>query len=202
MRRGEGGGPGDKPRPPPRVRMRPWPTVPGAAALAAEHFPRSLRTGRGRGERLTDGLLGQRAAVERGASLPVPAGRSGGAAMPLHKVPVGLWRRLWLREGICSRLPPHYLRSLQEARAPAPVHYRPRGVGAGAGAGGRRERVQDVPIPVYRPPEAQLGLWGGEGWVVGYRYVGDDKVGGGGPRPRSSPRPPPRPAPGRPQQRA
>lgn len=122
--------------------------------------------------------------------------------MPLHKVPVGLWRRLWLREGICSRLPPHYLRSLQEARAPAPVHYRPRGVGAGAGAGGRRERVQDVPIPVYRPPEAQLGLWGGEGWVVGYRYVGDDKVGGGGPRPRSSPRPPPRPAPGRPQQRA
>uniref|UniRef100_A0A8C0S500 Large ribosomal subunit protein bL28m n=2 Tax=Canis lupus TaxID=9612 RepID=A0A8C0S500_CANLF len=156
--------------------MRPWPTVPGAAALAAEHFPRFLRTGRGRGERLTDGLLGQRAAVERGASLPVPAGRSGGAAMPLHKVPVGLWRRLWLREGICSRLPPHYLRSLQEARAPAPVHYRPRGVGAGAGAGGRRERVQDVPIPVYRPPEAQLGLWGGEGWVVGYRYVGDDKL--------------------------
>ncbi|XP_041605632.1 39S ribosomal protein L28, mitochondrial isoform X2 [Vulpes lagopus] len=96
--------------------------------------------------------------------------------MPLHKVPVGLWRRLRLREGICSRLPPHYLRSLQEARAPAPVHHRPRGAGAGAAAGGRRERVQDVPIPVYRPPEAQLGLWGGEGWVVGYRYVGDDKL--------------------------
>nr|XP_051698127.1 39S ribosomal protein L28, mitochondrial [Oryctolagus cuniculus] len=97
--------------------------------------------------------------------------------MPLHKFPVGLWRRLRLREGIYARLPAHYLRSLEEARTPAPVHYRPCGAKFRINPkNGQRERVQDVPVPVHFPPESQRGLWGGEGWILGYRYVGDDKL--------------------------
>ncbi|NIG61825.1 39S ribosomal protein L28, mitochondrial [Pontoporia blainvillei] len=97
--------------------------------------------------------------------------------MPLHKVPVGLWKQLRLREGIYSRLPQHYLRSLEEARTPTPVHYRPHGVKIKINPkNGQRERVEDVPIPVHYPPESQLGLWGGEGWVQGHRYVNNDKL--------------------------
>ncbi|XP_006050004.2 39S ribosomal protein L28, mitochondrial isoform X2 [Bubalus bubalis] len=99
------------------------------------------------------------------------------AAMPLHKVPVGLWKRLRLREGICSRLPAHYLRSLEEARTPTPVHFRPHGAKFKINPkNGQRERVEDVPIPVHYPPESQLGLWGGEGWLKGHRYVNNDKT--------------------------
>ena len=87
-------------------------------------------------------------------------------------------RELRLREGIYSRLPQHYLRSLEEARTPTPVHYRPHGVKFKINPkNGQRERVEDVPIPVHYPPESQLGLWGGEGWVQGHRYVNNDKVG-------------------------
>lgn len=97
--------------------------------------------------------------------------------MPLHKFPVGLWKQLRLREGICSRLPRHYLRSLEEARTPTPVHYRPHGVKFKINPkNGQRERVEDVPIPIYYPPESQLGLWGGEGWILGHRYINNDKV--------------------------
>ncbi|EFB17133.1 hypothetical protein PANDA_008919, partial [Ailuropoda melanoleuca] len=97
--------------------------------------------------------------------------------MPLHKFPVGLWKQLRLREGICSRLPPHYVRSLEEARTPTPVHYRPHGVKFKINPkNGQRERVEDVPIPIYYPPESQLGLWGGEGWILGHRYINNDKL--------------------------
>nr|XP_014338779.1 PREDICTED: 39S ribosomal protein L28, mitochondrial isoform X2 [Bos mutus] len=97
--------------------------------------------------------------------------------MPLHKVPVGLWKRLRLREGIYSRLPAHYLRSLEEARTPTPVHFRPHGAKFKINPkNGQRERVEDVPIPVHYPPESQLGLWGGEGWLKGHRYVSNDKT--------------------------
>lgn len=41
---------------------------------------------------------------------------------------------------------------------------------------GQRERVQDIPIPIYFPPESQDGLWGGEGWISGYRYANNDKL--------------------------
>ncbi|XP_005655184.1 39S ribosomal protein L28, mitochondrial isoform X1 [Sus scrofa] len=97
--------------------------------------------------------------------------------MPLHKVPVGLWKQLRLWEGIYSRLPRHYLRSLEEARTPTPVHYRPHGAKFKINPKNwQRERVEDVPIPVHYPPESQLGLWGGEGWVLGHRYVNNDKL--------------------------
>lgn len=110
-------------------------------------------------------------------------------AMPLHKVPPRLWDSLRLQRGILARLPPHYLRALREdAAAPPPaVHWRPP-----AGEYVRRPgplegvRQQVVPVPVYFPPESQEGLWGGEGWVEGYRYAHDDKV---GPRPRAWSRP-------------
>nr|ACO83102.1 mitochondrial ribosomal protein L28 (predicted) [Dasypus novemcinctus] len=96
--------------------------------------------------------------------------------MPLHRFPVRLWKRLRLREGICARLPPHFLRSLEAARTPTPVHYRPHGAAVKVNPrNGQRERVEDVPIPIYYPPEAQLGLWGGEGWILGHRYVNNDK---------------------------
>lgn len=99
--------------------------------------------------------------------------------MPLHKFPVHLWRRLQLREGIRARLPAHYLRALEDTREPTPVHYRPHGVKFRVNPrNGQRERVEDVPIPIHYPPECQRGLWGGEGWILGYRYVGDDKVSG------------------------
>ena len=124
----------------------------------------------------------------------LPGARDGGpgvparlAAMPLHKVPVGLWKRLRLREGICSRLPPHYLRSLEEVRTPTPVHFRPQGAKFKINPkNGQRERVEDVASPVHYPPESQLGLWGGEGWLKGYRYVNNDKVGEQGALERAS----------------
>ncbi|KAM9584454.1 large ribosomal subunit protein bL28m isoform 1-T1 [Trichechus inunguis] len=96
--------------------------------------------------------------------------------MPLHKFPVHLWKQLRLREGIYSRLPQHYLRTLKEAPTPTPVHYRPHGAKFKINPkNGQRERVEDVPIPLYYPPESQLGLWGGEGWILGHRYVSNHK---------------------------
>ncbi|XP_006873893.1 PREDICTED: 39S ribosomal protein L28, mitochondrial [Chrysochloris asiatica] len=93
--------------------------------------------------------------------------------MPLHKFPVYLWNQLRLKEGIYARLPQYYLRSLEEAPAPTPVHYRPHEAKFKVNPkNGQRERVEDVPIPLYHPPESQLGLWGGEGWILGHRYVG------------------------------
>uniref|UniRef100_A0A8C2W3M1 Large ribosomal subunit protein bL28m n=1 Tax=Chinchilla lanigera TaxID=34839 RepID=A0A8C2W3M1_CHILA len=97
--------------------------------------------------------------------------------MPLHKFPVHLWKRLQRQEGICSRLPAHFLRSLEDTQTPTPVHYRPHGAKFKINPkNGQRERVEDVPIPIYYPPESQKGLWGGEGWILGYRYANNDKL--------------------------
>lgn len=100
--------------------------------------------------------------------------------MPLHKYPVYLWQKLRLRQGLCARLPAHFLRSLEEERTPTPVHYKPHGAKFKISPkNGQRERVEDVPIPVHYPPESQRGLWGGEGFILGYRYANNDKVGAG-----------------------
>ncbi|XP_010618915.1 39S ribosomal protein L28, mitochondrial [Fukomys damarensis] len=97
--------------------------------------------------------------------------------MPLHRFPVYLWRRLQLQGGICSRLPTHFLRSLENTRTPTPVHYQPHGTKFKINPkNGQRERVEDVPIPIYYPRESQKGLWGGEGWILGYRYANNDKM--------------------------
>lgn len=82
-----------------------------------------------------------------------------------------------LREGICARLPQHYLASLQDDTPPTPVHWEPHGLRYRRNPRtGQRERVQDVPVPVYFPPAADEGLWGGEGWIRGFRYARGDKV--------------------------
>uniref|UniRef100_A0A8D0HFT0 Large ribosomal subunit protein bL28m n=1 Tax=Sphenodon punctatus TaxID=8508 RepID=A0A8D0HFT0_SPHPU len=97
--------------------------------------------------------------------------------MPLHRFPPRLWEALKLQQGIYARLPAHYRESLRDAREPAPVHYRPHGVKYKINPkNGQRERVQDVPIPIYYPSESQEGLWGGEGWIRGYRYAKNDKL--------------------------
>nr|XP_033819702.1 39S ribosomal protein L28, mitochondrial isoform X2 [Geotrypetes seraphini] len=97
--------------------------------------------------------------------------------MPLHKYPPAIWETLKLKEGIYSRLPAHYLQSLLESKKPTPVHWRPHGVKYKLNPKtGQRERVQDVPIEPYFPPEADQGLWGGEGWISGFRYANNDKL--------------------------
>ncbi|XP_035536616.1 39S ribosomal protein L28, mitochondrial isoform X1 [Morone saxatilis] len=96
--------------------------------------------------------------------------------MPLLKYPPKIWDALKMKQGIYSRLPKHYLKSLEQ-KEPTPVHWRPLGVQYRANPKtGVKERVQDVPIPVYYPPQSQDGLWGGEGWVSGYRYTNNDKL--------------------------
>uniref|UniRef100_A0A3Q1BZ67 Large ribosomal subunit protein bL28m n=1 Tax=Amphiprion ocellaris TaxID=80972 RepID=A0A3Q1BZ67_AMPOC len=96
--------------------------------------------------------------------------------MPLHKYPPKIWDALKLKQGIYARLPQHYLKSLEQ-KEPTPVHWRPLGVQYRANPKtGLKERVQDVPIPIYYPPHSQDGLWGGEGWISGYRYANNDKM--------------------------
>lgn len=96
--------------------------------------------------------------------------------MPLHKYPSKIWDALKLKQGIYARLPKHYLKSL-ETKGPTPVHYRPLGVDYRLNPKtGQKERVQDVPIPIYYPPQSQDGLWGGEGWIQGFRYANNDKL--------------------------
>lgn len=81
-----------------------------------------------------------------------------------------------LKQGIHARLPKHYLKSL-EPKEPTPVHWRPLGVKYRANPKtGLKERVQDVPIPIHYPPQSQDGLWGGEGWILGFRYANNDKM--------------------------
>lgn len=97
--------------------------------------------------------------------------------MPLHKYPPRIWEALKLKTGIYSRLPQHYLKGLQDTTPPTPVHWKPLGVKYRANPKtGVKERVQDVPIPVYYPAESQQGLWGGEGWISGYKYANNDKL--------------------------
>ncbi|KAM9304931.1 large ribosomal subunit protein bL28m [Gastrophryne carolinensis] len=97
--------------------------------------------------------------------------------MPLHKYPPAIWKTLKLKEGIYARLPAHFLKSLNDTEKPVPVHWRPHGLNYRINQKtGQRERVQDVPILPYFPPEADQGLWGGEGWISGYRYANNEKL--------------------------
>ncbi|XP_033970837.1 39S ribosomal protein L28, mitochondrial [Trematomus bernacchii] len=96
--------------------------------------------------------------------------------MPLHKYSPKIWDALKLKQGIYARLPKHYMKSI-EPKDPTPVHWRPLGVQYRANPKtGQKERVQDVPVPIFYPPVSQSGLWGGEGWVSGYRYANNDKM--------------------------
>lgn len=87
-----------------------------------------------------------------------------------------MWDALKMKQGIYARLPKHYLKSL-EVKQPTPVHWKPLGVEYRANPKtGLKERVEDVPIPIYYPPQSQSGLWGGEGWISGYKYANNDKM--------------------------
>ncbi|XP_069839737.1 large ribosomal subunit protein bL28m [Dendropsophus ebraccatus] len=97
--------------------------------------------------------------------------------MPLHKYPPAIWKSLKLKEGIYARLPAHYLKSLNDTEKPTPVHWKPHGLKYRLNPKtGQRERVEDVPVQPYFPPEADEGLWGGEGWISGFRYANNDKL--------------------------
>ncbi|XP_076137675.1 large ribosomal subunit protein bL28m isoform X2 [Alosa pseudoharengus] len=97
--------------------------------------------------------------------------------MPLHKYPPRIWEALKLKTGIYSRLPQHYLKTWEDKTPPTPVHWKALGVKYQANPKtGKKERVQDVPVPVYYPPESQQGLWGGEGWISGYKYANNEKL--------------------------
>ena len=39
------------------------------------------------------------------------------------------------------------------------------------GEKGEPERVENIPLKVYYPPESKKGIWGGEGWVIGAKYT-------------------------------
>ncbi|XP_032366448.1 large ribosomal subunit protein bL28m isoform X2 [Etheostoma spectabile] len=96
--------------------------------------------------------------------------------MPFHKYSPKIWEALKLKQGIYARLPKHYLKSLEQ-KEPSPVHWRTQGVQYRANPKTKqKERVQDVPIPIYYPPHSQDGLWGGEGWISGFRYANNDKM--------------------------
>uniref|UniRef100_A0A3Q3G366 Large ribosomal subunit protein bL28m n=1 Tax=Labrus bergylta TaxID=56723 RepID=A0A3Q3G366_9LABR len=96
--------------------------------------------------------------------------------MPLFKYSPKIWDALKLKQGIYARLPKHYLKSLEQ-KEPTPVHWKPLGVQYRANPNtGQKERVQDVPIPIFYPPPSQDGLWGGEGLISGFRYANGDKL--------------------------
>uniref|UniRef100_UPI00358F4483 large ribosomal subunit protein bL28m isoform X1 n=1 Tax=Myxine glutinosa TaxID=7769 RepID=UPI00358F4483 len=93
----------------------------------------------------------------------------------LHKVPPRLWEVMKLRKDIYARLPEHYRRSL-EPKVPKAVHWVPKEESLSLNPQtGQRERVQNVPIPVHYPPESQMGLWGGEGVIYGFKYTKHNK---------------------------
>jgi len=86
----------------------------------------------------------------------------------MQKLHRGIWP--WT-VGLKSRLPFHYKKSYVETwmREPVPVHYRPTTKKFIADKFGMPWRVQDTPIPITFPREADLGLWGGEGIIAGFK---------------------------------
>jgi len=90
----------------------------------------------------------------------------------LHK---GIWP--WT-VGLKSRLPMHYKIRYCERwmREPAPVHYVPDTRKYIADLHGVPKPVQNTPIPITFPREADMGLWGGEGIIAGFKKKGDEEM--------------------------
>lgn len=86
----------------------------------------------------------------------------------MQKLSRGLWP--W-DKGLKSRLPMHYKRRYVDTwmKVPAPVHYRPELRKYVADKHGLPERTENIPLPVIFPKDADVGLWGGEGFVAGMR---------------------------------
>lgn len=85
----------------------------------------------------------------------------------------GIWP--WT-EGPRARLPMHYkLRYIENhMREPPAVHYDPDTRKYYLDKHGQRRPVQNVPVPLIFPNEANKGLWGGEAFLQGMRKKGDD----------------------------
>lgn len=91
----------------------------------------------------------------------------------MQKLHRGLWP--W-DKGLKSRLPLHYKKRYVETwmKEPAPVHYQPEPRKYVPDRWGMPMRTQDVPIPTIFPKEADMGLWGGEGFVAGFKKKHDN----------------------------
>ncbi|XP_019625252.1 PREDICTED: LOW QUALITY PROTEIN: 39S ribosomal protein L28, mitochondrial-like [Branchiostoma belcheri] len=75
-----------------------------------------------------------------------------------------------------SRLPKHYLDSL-DPKQPTPVHYKAeRGEVENTPKTGERQKVQNIPLPFYPTRQYDTGLWGGEGLIEGFRRRNNDKM--------------------------
>ena len=86
----------------------------------------------------------------------------------MQKLSKGIWP--WT-EGLKSRLPLHYKIRYTETwmKKPEPVHYIPNPKKWEADENGEPRKVINVDIPLTFPLEANNGLWGGEGMIVGLR---------------------------------
>jgi len=91
----------------------------------------------------------------------------------MQKLHRGIWP--WT-VGLKARLPMHYKIRYCERwmKEPTPVHYRPDTHNYIADLHGMPKRVQNIPIPITFPKEADLGLWGGEGIITGFKKKGDN----------------------------
>jgi len=91
----------------------------------------------------------------------------------MQKLHRGIWP--WT-VGLKSRLPMHYKIRYCERwmKEPAPVHYHPDTRKYVADMHGTPKRIQNIPIPITFPKEADYGLWGGEGIISGFKKRGDD----------------------------
>nr|XP_054754687.1 39S ribosomal protein L28, mitochondrial-like [Lytechinus pictus] len=80
------------------------------------------------------------------------------------------------QDGIGSRLPQAYFKWNRIGYEPSPVHWIDTGVDWEKDpVTGDRKRVNRVPIDIHYPPESRMGLWGGEGWIAGYRKSKGDR---------------------------
>ena len=93
----------------------------------------------------------------------------------MQKLHRGIWP--WT-VGLKSRLPLHYKKRYVEnwMRDPAAVHYRADPRKYVADKYGEPLRVQNVPIPVTFPQEANQGLWGGEGMIAGFKKKNNETL--------------------------
>uniref|UniRef100_H3C9B9 Large ribosomal subunit protein bL28m n=1 Tax=Tetraodon nigroviridis TaxID=99883 RepID=H3C9B9_TETNG len=98
--------------------------------------------------------------------------------MPLHKFPPKLWDALKLKQGhlqpLCASTTSGRAGSTEEPTAR--IHWQgPPALQRAKDGGSKGTGCRDVPIPIYYP-QSQDGLWGGEGWISGYRYANNDKM--------------------------
>ncbi|XP_072039767.1 large ribosomal subunit protein bL28m-like [Amphiura filiformis] len=75
------------------------------------------------------------------------------------------------KTGVASRLPAAFFKyQIKPGELPPNYHWlKPAGEWTLREHTGERVRADTLPIPVHYPPESQMGLWGGEGIIRGYK---------------------------------